>query len=631
MIKILSESGFCHGVKAAVHRARALSERGGQVYLYGDLTNNRHVMAGFLRDGYIVAESAEEIPDGATVVIRAHGMGRGVYDAFSTKNAEIIDCTCVKVKKIHEIVAKKERVIVIGKKNHPEVLGILGWCKSGTVAENEAELLAALSSTALCASTALCTVAQTTCKIEWWEKAVEIINKKSPQAEIFNTLCDVTGKKIESAVEMARQSDAMVVVGDKKSANSVELFEACGAACKTVLFVSSMAELSTDVGKLAGAEKIGIAGSASSPAETVEEIHDYLLFARFLAATKTEIEEASDNYFKKLLDAHKGSAFIPDAIRDLNTQNQGGKRIRGTMIRLGYLLASPIKTSKSFEGGTPPQGLKHIELAYEIFQTAILIHDDVIDKSETRRGKPTIHVGESDEHFGVSRAICIGDYGLFLANRIIAEAGLDSEVLVRVMRLFADIQLKTLEGEIMDVSLPVFPVADADEYELTVLRIYEFKTAWYTLVGPAMLGAVCAGVELDDGFLLRLRDILLPLGVAFQIKDDLLGVFGREKELGKPALSDIIENKQTILYGFARKYACADTQNALAKSYGNPKAMEADLEAVREIFVKTGAKKFAEDEITRLSEIAGISIREIEEEHRPLLRGLVNFLLTRRT
>jgi geranylgeranyl diphosphate synthase type I len=289
------------------------------------------------------------------------------------------------------------------------------------------------------------------------------------------------------------------------------------------------------------------------------------------------------------------------------------------MVKLGEEIA-----------GRPGEYLP-IAMAYEIFQTAILIHDDIIDKSHTRRGKTTMHASENEAQFGGSRAICIGDYGLFLANKILAESGIDAEKLVKIYKLFAEIQLKTLEGEIMDVSMPYFPLdisKEYDDYTALVLGIYEYKTAWYTLAGPAMLGAICGGAE--AGTVNLLRDIMLPIGMAFQIKDDLLGIFASEKVLGKPALSDIIEKKQTILYGYAAKHAAPSTFDDLVESYGNPNATPADLQKVREIFIETGAKKFAEDEILRLSNIALQKINEANHTFRPLLRGLVSYQTTRR-
>jgi geranylgeranyl diphosphate synthase type I len=240
-----------------------------------------------------------------------------------------------------------------------------------------------------------------------------------------------------------------------------------------------------------------------------------------------------------------------------------------------------------------------------------------------RRGRRTIHASEGDAHFGQSRAICIGDYGLFLANKILAEANLPPEILVRVFRLFADIQLKTLEGEIMDVTLP----RQSDYCDSTVRAIYEYKTAWYTLVGPIQLGAICGGAS--DEMLEILKEITLPLVLAFQIKDDLLGIFASEEKLGKPALSDIIEKKQTTLYGFARKNAAPKQFAALEKIYRNPAATAADLISVREIFTQTGAKAAAEAEISALSQAALSAAEKLPEAQKPLLRGLVHYLCNR--
>ncbi|MCL2456885.1 MAG: 4-hydroxy-3-methylbut-2-enyl diphosphate reductase [Defluviitaleaceae bacterium] len=606
MINLLHESGFCCGVKAAVHKTDALAEnlaRGEKIFLFGDLVNNRHVMARLKHAGFVVAQTADEIYSGC-VIIRAHGVGRDAYEIFAKKNIRIVDCTCEKVKKIHKIVSERvnSRVIIVGKKNHPEVLGILGWCDDGVVVENENEI-----APALCEKKPLCVVAQTTCNKDFWEKSVAIIKGKFPDAEIFYTLCDITAKRIEKAVEMAKNSHSMVVVGDKKSANSVELFEACKSACTNVFFVSSLEELAAENISFAG--EIGIAGSASSPSETIEEIREFLLFSHFLAVAKSEIEDECEHFFAQKIEKSSDNLFIKNALHDLHNLNKNGKRIRGAMVKLGIEIASENEKNYS-----------QIAMAYEIFQTAILIHDDIIDKSSLRRGKKTIHARENNTHFGISRAICVGDYGLFLANNIISKFPKTAE-------FFSEVQLKTIEGEIMDVILPHSPIANHDEYSLCVNKIYELKTAWYTLAGPLMLGAICGGAS--EELIENLREIALPLGMAYQIKDDLLGIFASEKILGKPALSDIIEKKQTILYGFAKLHATSEQQKLLESHYGNPRADNTSLEIIRNIFTKTGAKKFAEDEIIRLSQSSLGTIEKLQK-HRDLLRGLVHFLTLRR-
>jgi len=633
MIKTVKESGFCHGVQAAINKANEAS--GQKVYLYGDLVNNQHVMDGFRKKGFIVAESPAEIESGATVIIRAHGVPRAIHEEL--KHAKVIDCTCPMVKNIHKIVREKSeagyRVIIIGKNGHPEVVGIYGWCAEGSaiIAVEEANLRSA-DFDAFTADAPLCVVAQTTCKKVWWEKAVEIIKQSHPSAEIHNTLCDATAKRTAKAVEMAKESDVMVVVGDKKSANSLELYEACRAECANVLFVGHLEELLNVKEFPDTGASIGLAGSASAPADIIDEIHGFLLFSNFLAQAKNEIEGASDKYLQEIMQAVKGKPFIEPAIQSLYEQNQGGKRIRGAMIKLGAACAA----AKSAEMHNKPParheaGYLPVAMAYELFQTAILIHDDIIDKSPVRRGKKTIHAAESDFHFGNSRAICIGDYGLFLANKILAESGLEPEILVEIFRLFSQIQLTTLEGEIMDVSLPYQTIDIADEYERfthTVGCIFEYKTAWYTLVGPIMLGAICGGA--DTKLMNLLRDITMPLGIAFQIKDDLLGIYASEEVLGKPALSDVFEKKQTLLYGYAYKHASTEQRKRLDKSYGNPNAAVEDLEIVREIFIATGAKAHAEEEIQRLSQISLDLISTMPNEHKIMLQGLVHYLITRK-
>jgi (E)-4-hydroxy-3-methyl-but-2-enyl pyrophosphate reductase len=596
MVNVVRDSGFCHGVKAAVHKADEFI--GKKVYLYGDLVNNRQVMARYIRENFIVANDVREIDSGSVVIIRAHGVGKKIYDDLLKINCEIVDCTCVKVKKIHKIVSakKNERVIIVGKKNHPEVLGIFGWCDDAVVVENENELDDILNSR----EKKMCVVGQTTCNKTWWENSVKKILSACPDAEIFNTLCDVTAKRITDSVEIAKKSNAMIVIGDKKSANSIELFEACKAACENVFFVSSLREL-LQIETPAGS--IGLTGSASAPTETINEIYDFLLFKNFLSDAKNEIESACDNYLNELILSSKEKPFIEDAIADFYNQNQGGKRIRGALIKLG----AEISGGKNYLS---------IAMAYEIFATAILIHDDIIDNSDTRRGKKTIHAQEGDSHFAKSRAICIGDYGLFLATKILAEASLPAEIFSKIILLFSEIQLTTLEGEIMDISSQNF-----------CEKIYEYKTAWYTLTGPLLLGAICGGAS--DATLRLLREISLPLGFAFQIKDDLLGIFASEKILGKPALSDIIENKQTLLFDYAKKHATPQQASLLQKHYGNPHCDENGLETVREIFTETGARDFAENEIFRLSQISLSHIAQLESKPE-LLRGLVHFLINRR-
>ena len=630
MISTIKESGFCHGVQNAINRANAnLSNVSRGVYLYGDLVNNHHVMDNFRRQGFVVANDTDEIPPNSIAIIRAHGVPKAVIDELSAKNVHIEDCTCARVKHVHKIVEQKSaagyRIIIVGKKNHPEVVGTRGWCKNNEaiVLETESDL------TGIDLTGSICVVGQTTCKKEWWETACRLILTENPDAEINNTLCNVS-ERIAKAAELASTVDVMIVVGDMQSANSMELFYACAKECNNTFFVSGL----KDIMRLPPHSTIGLVGSASTPAEVIKQVHDYLLFVDFLAETKQQIENYAKQEEVNLRMVKAASLYVDDAVRDLFEQNRDGKRIRGTMIKLGEKIAAGHD-----------QYFLEVAAAYELFQTAILIHDDIIDRSETRRGRKTIHAQSAEtqlarepdtekaRHYGISRAICIGDYGMFEANYQLAHSHVDDTTKVRLLKEFANIQLITLEGEITDVMLPYQPINPAqnyDDYTYAVDQIYRDKTAWYTLAGPLAIGAICGGgsFELET----KLRDIAIPLGIAFQIKDDLLGMYGSDELLGKPAISDLHEAKQTLTYGYAYKKASPQQRETLDRLYGKQDATEKDLQTVREIFTATGAKEFSEKKIAELSQESLDLVEELDTDSqcKALLRGLVYYLLVRK-
>jgi geranylgeranyl pyrophosphate synthase len=229
-------------------------------------------------------------------------------------------------------------------------------------------------------------------------------------------------------------------------------------------------------------------------------------------------------------------------------------------------------------------------------------------------------------------AICAGDYGFFLSYSLLTRCAVAADVLARMQRLYAKILTITCEGEIMDVALPHEALSITEDYERykdAVTAVYERKTAWYTIAGPLMLGAVCGGA--DDELTELLREIAIPLGVAFQIKDDLLGIFSTDPALGKSALSDIRENKQTLLYGYAYKHSDERGRALLERHYGKADADVDDLATVRRVLEETGARDYAQDEIRRLSDISRSLIANelIAEEYQLLLRGLLGYLIGR--
>jgi 4-hydroxy-3-methylbut-2-enyl diphosphate reductase len=662
MVTLMQGSGFCEGVRRAIDNAEKLHENisnGKPVYIYGDLVNNSYIMKGFKDKGYIVTDNAGEIPAHSIALIRAHGAPRSVYDEFKAKNITVKDCTCVKVSKIHEIVDAKSAegytIVVIGKAKHPEVIGIVGWCAANLVyvVERKTDI------NNIDLSGKVCAVAQTTYNKKQWEKITDLLIQKNSGIEIYNTLCGATGLREEKASELAASSGVMFVIGDCKSSNSRELYNKCKAECENTfsvhslgdkinyqelckqcssqcdekLFFHSLYEIESSKKNLFQSGKIGLCASASASDEVISGVYNYLLFTDMLRTSKKEIENASQEYMNDFRLKTIQNSYVQAALESLREQNEGGKRIRGAMIKLGEIIASRGKNNNYLP----------VAAGYELFQTSILIHDDIIDKSEIRRKKTTIHKKSENDiksgskiiarHYGVSRAICIGDYGFFLSYQFLGKCNVDNSVLTKLYQLFSQIFTITCEGEIMDVILPYQKISildNYDEYASIVMQIYENKTAWYTLTGPITLGAVCGGA--NDELIALLKNITIPLGIAFQIKDDLLGIFSSEEELGKSMLSDIRENKQTLMYGYAYKNADNRQRALLDQHYGKEDADQHDLEIVRQLFTDVGAEKYAKNEILRLSNKGKKLIKNkmLDREYQSVLYGLVSYLIDRK-
>lgn len=273
--------------------------------------------------------------------------------------------------------------------------------------------------------------------------------------------------------------------------------------------------------------------------------------------------------------------------------HSGGKNLRGVLVRLGYKIA---------KGKENPDILK-VAAAYEIFHTSILAHDDIIDQSPIRRGKASLYKALGGGHHGISQAICLGDIGFFLATKIIAQANFPLDEKVKALDHFSKTNMDTALGEMLDVELPYLKT---ERKEVDVTLVMKLKTARYTISGPLQLGAILAGgsKELIEG----LGKFGEDLGIAYQIQDDILGVFGEEKELGKSNKSDIEEGKNTFLIIEALKKADKNQLRQLKKYYGKGKIDNKGLTLIRKIFEDTKALDYAQDLALRYTDASKNSI-----------------------
>jgi ribosomal protein S1/(E)-4-hydroxy-3-methyl-but-2-enyl pyrophosphate reductase len=271
-IKVAESAGFCFGVKRAVDVVYDELDKGGIIYTYGSIIHNETVVEELGKRGVRVIESPEELnemPKG-TIVIRSHGVPKETLDKLASCGHNIIDATCPFVKKIHTIASKyaDRHIIIIGDGNHPEVIGIIGWCasKSYTVIENieDAQRLN------IPRDTKICIVAQTTFNYDRFQELVEIISKKGYDILVFNTICNATQSRQTEARMLARQSDAMIVIGGKESSNTRKLYDICKKECENTYFIQKPEDL--DMSLFKPFWKVGITAGASTPHKIIEEV-----------------------------------------------------------------------------------------------------------------------------------------------------------------------------------------------------------------------------------------------------------------------------------------------------------------------------------------------------------------------
>jgi len=294
----------------------------------------------------------------------------------------------------------------------------------------------------------------------------------------------------------------------------------------------------------------------------------------------------------------------------------GGKRLRAGFCFWGHLGA----------GGKDTDDLVRTAAALEMFQAAAIIHDDVMDASDTRRGRPAVHrrfaalhrssswAGPSDA-FGASAAILLGDLCLSWSDEMLVASGLLNEA---ARRVFDDMRSELMGGQYLDLLEQVRGNSTVE----SALRVARYKSAKYTIVEPLHLGAALAGAP-EDVFEVY-SAYGLPLGEAFQLRDDILGVFGDPSVTGKPAGDDLREGKRTALVAMALETATPEQAADVQQHLGNPDLDDAGVARLRTVLVDTGAVARVEDLISRRTAeaLAGLAGTSVVPEALDVLREL---------
>ena len=287
-------AGFCFGVSRSVDMAQRLLEAGG-AYSLGQLIHNDDVVRRFEKEGLRVISSPDELPQGARVMIRSHGVSKAVYAQLEKRGADITDATCPKVKRIHELVRKAQEdgrfVVIIGMHDHPEVEAVKGWCGDCVICENAAELDEWYGKFGKLLTKPITMVVQTTQTRSNFTECASFLKKRCTNLQIFDTICGATSMRQEEAAKLAAECDAMVVIGGKHSANSVHLSVICSELCPNVQFIENADELDTD--KLRNACTVGITAGASTPAWIIKEVSNKMSEEIKIDAAAAEEKEMS--------------------------------------------------------------------------------------------------------------------------------------------------------------------------------------------------------------------------------------------------------------------------------------------------------------------------------------------------
>ncbi|TAK89529.1 polyprenyl synthetase family protein [Patescibacteria group bacterium] len=308
--------------------------------------------------------------------------------------------------------------------------------------------------------------------------------------------------------------------------------------------------------------------------------------------TKSEFRVLVDERLAKLYAAKARQAAKIDAsyaqlIEEMAAfVNRGGKRIRPYLMYLIY----------AGYGGDRLGAALDMAASQELYHNFLLIHDDIIDRDTTRYGGPNIAgrycelLGrnlspQEARHFADGIALMAGDTNAGLAFELILKSDFDDSTKVRAAERMTQMIFEVSGGEVLDVLLPLGDASEVTEHRLH--QVLHYKTATYSFDAPMQLGAILAGANQEQ--LNAIHDLAIPVGCAFQLTDDLLGMFGDEKKVGKPVTSDLAEGKRTILMQYGFELADADQRAVLEQHFGDPKVSVEGHAEVKRILEVTGA------------------------------------------
>ena len=343
---------------------------------------------------------------------------------------------------------------------------------------------------------------------------------------------------------------------------------------------------------------------------------------QFMDYYKKKVEDELKKFFENKK-KNVENPLLRNAVETIEEYTlRGGKRIRAILMILGY---------KMFGG----EGEEIVRAAssLELIQSYLLIHDDIMDESELRRGKKTVHkiyeelhlyrgFGGNPRRFGENMGIIAGDLANSYAFEILTESNFPDNLKVEAIKYLNMVIEYTGYGQIIDVYSPLLDSFGEED----ILLLHKYKTARYTIEGPLIMGSILA-----NSYTPEISDFAIPIGIAFQLKDDILGLFGSEEKIGKPVTSDLAEGKKTLLILKAIELGTEEEKRIIMEALGNPAVTMEQLEKVRNI-VRRRSLKYSQDMAEKLVREGKEALRKMNvknEDMKNLLEWLADYMINR--
>lgn len=625
MAKIITagKAGFCFGVARAVNMAfKAYEEYTGNIYTYGELIHNRQVSERLSEHNVRCIDDVRELKKGDHVIIRAHGIGKDVYDEIAEKQVHIHDATCPYVEKIHELVRQKQQegfnIIIVGDRQHPEVIGINGWC------DDKAFIVSDISEVEDIpyAGEKVCVVAQTTFKPGKYDEIYNFIKKKFANALKFDTICRATEKRQQEAEEISKSADIMIVIGGANSSNTQKLFEICSANCPVTYKIETVADLPPlDIKNFNTI--IGITAGASTPDWVVEEV--------YVAMDELVNKQEAEMSFKE--------AFEESEVSSLRSGEVVKGRIIGyntseVFVDLGYKADGTISMEEFLEDPDfdPEKDLKEGE---EILVYIIKVNDGEGNVSLSKKRVESIRgMEEIEEAFNekkpleavVKEVVKGGVVASYKGIRVFIPASQISDHYVKDLNEFLK---KKVRFEVVDMAKNKRRVVGSCRNVIDREKEEKLETFWSTVeVGKEYTGKVKSitnfGVFVDlgavDGLVhiseLSWKKINRPSDVLKVGQTVTVKILGFDREKQKVSLG-YRKAEDNPWYDIEKKYSVGDTvEGTIVRlvPFGAFVELEEGVEGLVHISQISNVRLGKPDEVLSVGQKVTMKILEVNQE-----------------